>query len=133
MQYKVVIFITLVLTICLFLAFLMIFFILIDMLFQVYPIAGHILKHAVLGDYVRDKVLSLKHFMSKGNEDNKNIIPSLVALSSAMRLLQRWNSKTELSRKLFDSITRFTNNCDAILELAIILMFLMLSHFFFEC
>nr|KJB45212.1 hypothetical protein B456_007G295700 [Gossypium raimondii] len=47
-------------------------------------------KHAILGDLVKDKVPSLQHFMDKGNEDQvDDIPPSLAALSSAMRLLQR--------------------------------------------
>ena len=53
---------------------------------------GDLLKHEILGDYVRDKVPSLKHFMSKDNTDQVYNIPSLAALSSAMRLLQRCSS-----------------------------------------
>jgi hypothetical protein len=56
--------------------------------------AGHLVKHAVLGDYVKDKVPSLKPFMSKGNADQDYNIPSLAALSSAMRLLQRFSDCT---------------------------------------
>lgn len=54
---------------------------------------GHIVKHEILGGYVRENVPSLKHFMSQGSENNENIIPSLVALSTAMRLLQRHEFK----------------------------------------
>ncbi|KAG4122567.1 hypothetical protein ERO13_D11G274100v2 [Gossypium hirsutum] len=51
-------------------------------------------KHAILGDLVKDKVPSLQHFMDKGNEDQvDDIPPSLAALSSAMRLLQRYEFK----------------------------------------
>jgi amidase len=49
--------------------------------------AGHLVKHAVLEDYVKDKVPSLKQFFSKGNVDQESNIPSLEALSSAMRLI----------------------------------------------
>lgn len=52
--------------------------------------AGHIIKHASLGDYVKDKVPSLKTFLSKGNAEQDYNIPSLAALSSAMRLLERY-------------------------------------------
>ncbi|PPS10684.1 hypothetical protein GOBAR_AA09951 [Gossypium barbadense] len=50
-------------------------------------------KHVILGDHVKDKVPSLQHFMDKGNEDQEDDIPSLAALSSAMRLLQRYEFK----------------------------------------
>ncbi|KAA8545097.1 hypothetical protein F0562_019881 [Nyssa sinensis] len=53
---------------------------------------GHIVKHASLGDYVMDRVPSLAHFF-KGIETQEYNIPSLVALSSAMRLLQRYEFK----------------------------------------
>ncbi|XVF31312.1 hypothetical protein REPUB_Repub16aG0134900 [Reevesia pubescens] len=52
-----------------------------------------IIKHASLGDYVKEKVPSLQHFMSKGNEDEVYNIPSLAAVSSAMRLLLRYEFK----------------------------------------
>ncbi|XVE89703.1 hypothetical protein DITRI_Ditri20bG0017100 [Diplodiscus trichospermus] len=52
-----------------------------------------IVKHVALGDYVKEKVPSLQHFMSKENEDHVYNIPSLAALSSAMRLLQRYEFK----------------------------------------
>ena len=51
--------------------------------------AGDLVKHAILGDYVKEKVPSLKKFMTKENADQEYNIPSLAALSSAMRLLQR--------------------------------------------
>ncbi|KAK0601916.1 hypothetical protein LWI29_028740 [Acer saccharum] len=54
---------------------------------------GHMIKHAILGDYVKDKVPSLKHFISEENKDQEYTIPSLAALSSAMRLLQRYEFK----------------------------------------
>jgi glucosamine 6-phosphate synthetase-like amidotransferase/phosphosugar isomerase protein len=46
-------------------------------------------KHTVLGDYVKEKVPSLKHFMSKEIKEQEYNIPSLAALSNAMRSLQR--------------------------------------------
>jgi len=46
------------------------------------------MNYTSLGDYVKDNVPSLKHFMSKGYEDTENI-RALEALSSARRLLQR--------------------------------------------
>ncbi|GMY20041.1 amidase 1-like [Fagus crenata] len=49
--------------------------------------------HAILGDYVKEKVPSLKKFMTKENADQESNIPSLAALSSAMRLLQRYEFK----------------------------------------
>lgn len=51
--------------------------------------AGHVLKHANLGDIVKDKVPSLNCFFGKGNASQEFNIPSLAALSSAMRILQR--------------------------------------------
>ncbi|TKY52205.1 Amidase 1 [Spatholobus suberectus] len=54
---------------------------------------GDVLKHEILGDYVKTNVPSLKHFMSKENTDQIYNIPSLAALSSAMRLLQRYEFK----------------------------------------
>ena len=51
--------------------------------------AGDLVKHAILGDYVKENVPSLKQFMTKENADQEYNIPSLAALSSAMRLLQR--------------------------------------------
>ncbi|GMY20423.1 amidase 1-like [Fagus crenata] len=54
---------------------------------------GDLVKHAILGDYVKEKVPSLKQFMTKENADQEYNIPSLAALSSAMRLLQRYEFK----------------------------------------
>ena len=51
--------------------------------------AGDLVKHAILGDYVKENVPSLKQFMTEETADQGNNIPSLAALSSAMRLLQR--------------------------------------------
>lgn len=53
----------------------------------------HVMKHTTLGDYVMAKVPSLKPFMSDRNDSKEHNIPSLVALSSAMRLLQRYEVK----------------------------------------
>ncbi|CAL0316576.1 unnamed protein product [Lupinus luteus] len=54
---------------------------------------GDILKDATLGEYVKTNVPSLKHFLSLENTDQVYSIPSLAALSSAMRLLQRYEFK----------------------------------------
>ncbi|KAF8394435.1 hypothetical protein HHK36_020643 [Tetracentron sinense] len=54
---------------------------------------GQVIKQTNLGDYVRDRVPSLRHFMDQGNENQAYNIPSLVALSSAMRSLQRYEFK----------------------------------------
>ncbi|XP_057502565.1 amidase 1-like [Actinidia eriantha] len=51
---------------------------------------GHIIKYLCLGDYVKDNVTTLKHFMGKGFENQEYNIASLVALSSAMRTLLRY-------------------------------------------
>ncbi|GAV57832.1 LOW QUALITY PROTEIN: Amidase domain-containing protein, partial [Cephalotus follicularis] len=51
---------------------------------------GHIVNHKVLGDYFKDTVPSLKHFMSNGNENKDRNIPSLAALSSVMLSMQRY-------------------------------------------
>ncbi|KAJ0080381.1 hypothetical protein Patl1_22676 [Pistacia atlantica] len=59
---------------------------------NVFSDAGHIIKNVILGDYVKDKVPSLKNFISEGNNDQETI-PSLAALSRAMRLLQRYEIK----------------------------------------
>ncbi|KAF4361225.1 hypothetical protein G4B88_000623 [Cannabis sativa] len=56
---------------------------------------GHLLKYANLGNYVMENVPSLKSFVSKVNvEEQEYNIPSLAALSSAMRLLQRYEFKS---------------------------------------
>lgn len=62
------------------------------MTLSVFTSAGDIVKHVSLGDYVEDKVTSLKPFMSKENQTQEYNIPSLAALSTAMRLLQRYRS-----------------------------------------
>nr|POF14912.1 amidase 1 [Quercus suber] len=54
---------------------------------------GDLVKHAVLGDYVKEKVPSLKQFMIKGNFDQEYNIPSLAALASAVQLLLRYEFK----------------------------------------
>ncbi|KAF5746747.1 amidase 1-like isoform X2 [Tripterygium wilfordii] len=54
---------------------------------------GNIVKPINLGEYVKDRVPSLKHFMCKVNEDQEYNIPSLAALSTAMRSLQRYEFK----------------------------------------
>ncbi|XP_020204786.1 amidase 1 [Cajanus cajan] len=54
---------------------------------------GDVLKHEILGNYVKTNVPSLEHFMSKENTDQIYNIPSLAALSSAMRLLQMYEFK----------------------------------------
>ncbi|XP_059652493.1 amidase 1-like isoform X1 [Cornus florida] len=54
---------------------------------QSFDTVGHMVKYANLGNYVKDKVPSLKHF--EGIETQEYNITSLVALSNAMRLLQR--------------------------------------------
>ena len=51
--------------------------------------AGDLVKHAILGDYVKEKVPSLKQFMTEETADQENNIPSLAALSRARQLLQR--------------------------------------------
>ncbi|XP_024983274.1 amidase 1 [Cynara cardunculus var. scolymus] len=53
----------------------------------------HILRPVNLGDYVESKVPSLKHFMEDDFENQEFSISSLVALSTAMRLLQRFEFK----------------------------------------
>ncbi|KAM6577739.1 hypothetical protein CsatB_029576 [Cannabis sativa] len=56
---------------------------------------GHLLKYANLGNYVMENVPSLKSFVNKVNvEEQEYNIPSLAALSSAMRLLQRYEFKS---------------------------------------
>ncbi|CAL1393549.1 unnamed protein product [Linum trigynum] len=57
---------------------------------------ANVVKHAILGDYVQEKVPSLGHFMSKETktkDQEHNNIPSLAALSTAMRLLQKHEFK----------------------------------------
>ncbi|CAH1436808.1 unnamed protein product [Lactuca virosa] len=55
---------------------------------------GDILQSINLGDIIESKVPSLKHFMQNDNTENKEFsIKSLVALSTSMRLLQRFEFK----------------------------------------
>ncbi|KAF3965994.1 hypothetical protein CMV_009864 [Castanea mollissima] len=54
---------------------------------------GDLVKHAVLGDYVKEKVPSRKQFMTKGNVDQEYNIPSLAALASVVELLLRYEVK----------------------------------------
>ncbi|CAL0320982.1 unnamed protein product [Lupinus luteus] len=54
---------------------------------------GNVLKHEILGEYVRTNVPSLNHFLTQENKDQVYNIPSLASLSSAMRLLQRFEFK----------------------------------------
>ncbi|KAH7543088.1 amidase 1 [Ziziphus jujuba] len=54
---------------------------------------SRLVKHANLGDHVKEKVPSLSTFLPKANADQEYNIPSLAALSSAMRLLQRYEFK----------------------------------------
>lgn len=51
--------------------------------------AGHIVKYACLGDYVKDNVPTLKHFMGGGLENQEYNVAPLAGLSNAMRVLQR--------------------------------------------
>ncbi|KAI8024184.1 Amidase 1 [Camellia lanceoleosa] len=60
---------------------------------QSFDTVGHIIKSANLGDYVKDNVPTLKHFMVKGHENQEYNVASLVALSSALRQLQRHEFK----------------------------------------
>ncbi|XP_058084006.1 amidase 1 [Magnolia sinica] len=53
-----------------------------------------VVNHAKLGDYVKDRVPSLKHFMDTYCENQEYTIPSLMALSSALRSLQRYEFKS---------------------------------------
>ncbi|KAH9689033.1 Amidase 1 [Citrus sinensis] len=54
---------------------------------------GHIVENVILGDYVKDKVPSLQHFIGEGNKEPEYSIPSLAALSSARGLLLRYEFK----------------------------------------
>ncbi|KAB2630150.1 amidase 1-like [Pyrus ussuriensis x Pyrus communis] len=55
---------------------------------------GHVIKHANIGDVVKDKVPSLKSFLDEGNPSEEYIIPSLAALSTADGLLERYELKS---------------------------------------
>lgn len=50
--------------------------------------AGEVIKYTVLGDYVKENVPALSSFFSMRTKDDTFTIPSLAALSRAMRLLQ---------------------------------------------
>ncbi|KAI8022731.1 Amidase 1 [Camellia lanceoleosa] len=54
---------------------------------------GHIVKQASLGDYVKDNVPTLKHFMVEGDENQEYNVASLVALSNAVKQVQRHEFK----------------------------------------
>ncbi|PKI51557.1 hypothetical protein CRG98_028117, partial [Punica granatum] len=54
----------------------------------------NVVKKTTLGDYVKDNVPSLDCFLSKESDENIYNIPSLAALSSAFRLLERYEFKT---------------------------------------
>ncbi|KAL9272550.1 Amidase 1-like protein [Drosera capensis] len=51
---------------------------------------GHVIKSINLGHYVKENVPSLAHFITEGNSSAEYGIPSLAALSSALRTLQRY-------------------------------------------
>ncbi|KAI3863970.1 hypothetical protein MKW98_031562 [Papaver atlanticum] len=53
---------------------------------------SHVLQHKNLGEYVEERVPSLEQFMDKSNK-HQGYIPSLIALSAAMRSLQRFEFK----------------------------------------
>lgn len=66
-------------------------FILLIIFVAVYTTADGLLRYEFLGEYVKAQVPGLKHFMSQEKTDQIYNIPSLAALSSAMRLLQRYS------------------------------------------
>ncbi|XP_057960454.1 amidase 1-like isoform X2 [Malania oleifera] len=76
---------------------------------------GHIVKHTILGEYLKDKVPSLKNFMSEGNDSEEYNVPSLVALSSAMRLLQRVRPDLGpgISERVWAALKTTDDNIDA--------------------
>ncbi|KAI3470496.1 hypothetical protein Pfo_027159 [Paulownia fortunei] len=51
------------------------------------------IQHTNLGNFVEAKVPSLKHFMDNSTKKQEDNVPSLAALSSGMRLLQRYEFK----------------------------------------
>ncbi|XP_043726263.1 amidase 1-like [Telopea speciosissima] len=53
---------------------------------------GQIVRHTNLGDFVKENVPSLKRFLDEANQVESNI-PSLMDLSSSMRLLQMYEFK----------------------------------------
>ncbi|RWR76660.1 amidase 1 isoform X1 [Cinnamomum micranthum f. kanehirae] len=54
---------------------------------------SEIVNHIKLGAYVEEKVPSLKHFMSTCSQNQEYTVPSLMALSNALLLLQRFEFK----------------------------------------
>ncbi|XP_016487874.2 amidase 1 [Nicotiana tabacum] len=54
---------------------------------------SHMIKYVSVGDYIEGNVPSLKKFMTLGTGNDESYIPSLLALSAAMRLLQRYEFK----------------------------------------
>ncbi|KAK6137918.1 hypothetical protein DH2020_028331 [Rehmannia glutinosa] len=54
---------------------------------------SHKIQYTNLGNFVETKVPSLKHFTDNGTKTQDDNIPSLVALSSATSLLQRYELK----------------------------------------
>ncbi|XP_042517125.1 amidase 1-like [Macadamia integrifolia] len=54
---------------------------------------GQIVRHINLGDYVKEKVPSLKRFLGEANDQLEHNITSLMDLSSSMRLLQMYEFK----------------------------------------
>lgn len=54
---------------------------------------GHVIKDLNLGEYIKENAPSLKQFMNQGDDNKGYSIPSLVALSSVLRSLQRHEFK----------------------------------------
>ncbi|GMG99708.1 hypothetical protein Nepgr_001548 [Nepenthes gracilis] len=54
---------------------------------------GHVIENMNFGDYVKENVPSLMHFMDKGGPGLEYNIPSLAALSTAMRTRQKYEFK----------------------------------------
>ncbi|PKI51559.1 hypothetical protein CRG98_028119 [Punica granatum] len=75
---------------------------------QSFDTVGHVVKKTTLGDYVKDNVPSLDCFLSKGGDENIYNIPSLAALSSAMRLLQRSRSLASFAFNWIVGLSRQT-------------------------
>ncbi|XP_050223140.1 amidase 1 [Mercurialis annua] len=89
---------------------------------------GDIVKNVILGDYVKDKVSSLSHFMSKEITEQEYNIASLAALSKAMRLTQRYEFRNNhgewvtsvkpnlgpgLSERIWEAVQSSGENIDA--------------------
>ncbi|KAJ8636631.1 hypothetical protein MRB53_010898 [Persea americana] len=70
---------------------------------QSFDTVGEIINHIKLGDYVEDKVPSLKHFMSTNCQNQEYTVPSLMALSNALRLLQS-TVKPDLGPEIFERV-----------------------------